>query len=108
MWAADGARFPLLVEINHPGTGVGAAACDGSAGLPEAVTTSWERAVVHAYVILLLRSSFRHASGKQEVGWRGIRPVYTARTEAAAEEHGWRIDRQVGGGTAARRPFRGG
>ena len=61
--------------------------CDGLKGLPEAITTVWDRAIVQTCVIHLLRNTFRCASRKY---WdqiaKEIRPVYAAPTEAAAKE----------------------
>jgi putative transposase len=93
LWAGDGgegAKFWLavLTEIKNRGTtDVCILVCDGLAGLAEAVTTVWERAVVQTCVIHLLRNTFRYASRKY---WdqisHDIRPVYTAPTEDAAKE----------------------
>ena len=93
LWAGDGgegAKFWLavLTEIKNRGTGdVCIVVCDGLKGLPEAITTVWDRAIVQTCVIHLLRNTFRYASRKY---WdqiaKEIRPVYTAPTEAAAKE----------------------
>ncbi len=93
MWAGDGgegAKFWLavLTEIKNRGTGdVCIVVCDGLKGLPDAITTVWDRAIVQTCVIHLLRNTFRYASRKY---WdqiaKEIRPVYTAPTEAAAKE----------------------
>jgi putative transposase len=93
LWAGDGgegAKFWLavLTEIKNRGTGdVCILVCDGLKGLPEAVNTVWDRAIIQTCVIHLLRNTFRYASRKY---WdqiaKDIRPVYTAATEAAAKE----------------------
>ena len=63
MWAGDGgegAKFWLavLTEIKNRGTGD---VCDGLKGLPEAVNTVWDRAIIQTCVIHLLRNTFRYA-----------------------------------------------
>lgn len=93
LWAGDGgegAKFWLavLTEIKNRGAGdVCIVVCDGLKGLPDAITTVWDRAIVQTCVIHLLRNTFRYASRKY---WdqiaKEIRPVYTAPTEAAAKE----------------------
>lgn len=93
LWAGDGgegAKFWLavLTEIKNRGVAdVCILVCDGLKGLPDAVTTVWDRAIVQTCVIHLLRNTFRYASRKY---WdqiaKDIRPVYTAPTEAAAKE----------------------
>lgn len=93
LWAGDGgegAKFWLsvLTEIKNRGTvDVCILVCDGLKGLPEAVNTVWDRAIIQTCVIHLLRNTFRYASRKY---WdqiaKDIRPVYTAPTEAAAKE----------------------
>ena len=95
LWAGDaaageGAKFWLavLTELKNRGVGdVCIAVCDGLKGLPEAITTVWERTIVQTCVIHLLRNSFRYASRKY---WdqmaKDLRPIYTAPTEAAAKE----------------------
>nr|WP_174247167.1 MULTISPECIES: IS256 family transposase [Rhodococcus] len=93
LWAGDGgegAKFWLavLTEIKNRGTGdVCIVVCDGLKGLPEAITTVWEQAIVQTCVIHLLRNTFRYASRRywDEMS-RDLRPVYTAATEAAAGE----------------------
>ena len=70
LWAGDGgegAKFWLsvLTEIKNRGTGdVCILVCDGLKGLPEAVNTVWDRAIVQTCVIHLLRNTFRYASRK--------------------------------------------
>lgn len=91
IWAGDGgegAKFWLavLTEIKNRGVeDVCILVCDGLKGLPDSVTTVWPLTVVQTCVVHLLRNSFRYASRKD---WdqisRGLKPVYTAPTEAAA------------------------
>jgi transposase-like protein len=91
LWAGDGgegAKFWLHVLTELKNRGVNDACmvvCDGLKGLPEAIEATWPLAVVQTCVIHLLRASFRYA-GRQH--WdaiaKGLRPVYTAATEAAA------------------------
>nr|WP_312884949.1 IS256 family transposase [Nocardia barduliensis] len=93
LWAGDGgegAKFWLavLTEIKNRGVAdVCIGVCDGLKGLPEAITTVWERTIVQTCVIHLLRNSFRYAARQY---WdqmsRDLKPVYTAPTEAAAKE----------------------
>jgi putative transposase len=70
LWAGDGgegAKFWLavLTELKNRGVAdVCIAVCDGLKGLPEAITTVWERTVVQTCVIHLLRNTFRYASRK--------------------------------------------
>lgn len=93
LWAGDGgegAKFWLQVLTELKNRGVNDACmvvCDGLKGLPDAVEQTWPLAVVQTCIIHLLRASFRYA-GRQH--WdaiaRGLKPVYTAATEAAARE----------------------
>jgi hypothetical protein len=63
------------------------AVCDGLTGLPDAINTVWPKTVVQTCVVHLLRNSFKYA-GRQH--WdaisKALKPVYTAPTEAAAEQ----------------------
>jgi transposase-like protein len=93
LWAGDGsegAKFwlAILTEIKNRGVAdVCIVVCDGLRGLPQAITTVWDRAIVQTCVIHLIRNTFRYASRKY---WdqmsRDLRPVYTAPSEAAAKE----------------------
>lgn len=60
--------------------------CDGLEGLPDAINTVWELAIVQTCVIHLIRNTFRFAARQC---WgdmaRDLKPVYTAPTEAAAK-----------------------
>jgi putative transposase len=91
LWAGEGGEGAkywahVLTEIKNRGTkDVCIVVCDGLSGLPEAVGSVWPQAIVQACVVHLLRNSFRYASRKD---WpaiaKGLKPVYTAATEAAA------------------------
>ena len=93
LWAGDGGEgakywLHVLTELKNRGVAdVLMMVCDGLAGLPEAITTVWPRAITQTCVVHLLRNSFRYA-GRQH--WdaiaKALRPVYTAPTEAAAKE----------------------
>lgn len=93
IWAGDGgegAKFWLsvLTEIKNRGVGdVCIVVCDGLKGLPEAINTVWELAVVQTCIIHLIRNTFRFASRKywDEMS-RDLKPVYTAPSESAARE----------------------
>jgi putative transposase len=93
LWAGDGgegAKFWLsvLTEIKNRGTAdVCIVVCDGLKGLPEAINTVWELAIVQTCVIHLIRNTFRYASRKYwDTMAKDLRPVYTAPSEAAAKE----------------------
>ena len=70
LWAGEhgdgeGAKYWLRVlsEIKNRGVkDVCMLVCDGLKGLPEAVNTVWERAIVQTCIVHLLRNSFRYAS----------------------------------------------
>jgi putative transposase len=103
LWAGDGgegAKFWLSVftEIKNRGVqDVCIAVCDGLKGLPEAITTTWELAIVQACVIHLIRNTFRFASRKYwEEMSRDLRPVYTAPSEAVARERFTEFDAKWG------------
>jgi putative transposase len=93
LWAGDGGEgakhwLHVLTELKNRGVNdVLMVVCDGLKGLPEAIETVWPQAVTQTCVVHLLRNSFRYA-GRQH--WdaiaKGLRPVYTAPTEAAAME----------------------
>ncbi|WP_254900656.1 IS256 family transposase [Rhodococcus sp. 1168] len=93
IWAGDGgegAKFWLsvLTEIKNRGVAdVCIVVCDGLKGLPDAINTVWELAVVQTCIIRLIRNTFRFASRKywDEMA-RDLRPVYTAPSESAAKE----------------------
>ncbi len=93
IWAGDGAegaRFWLQVfsELKNRGVDdVLIAVCDGLKGLPEAITTTWDRTVVQQCIVHLIRNSFRYA-GRQhrDAIVKALRPVYTAPSEQAAAD----------------------
>ncbi|MDF9751598.1 IS256 family transposase [Arthrobacter sp. ES3-54] len=93
LWAGDGgegAKFWLsvLTEIKNRGVeDVCITVCDGLKGLPEAINTVWELAVVQTCIVHLIRNTFRYAARQywDEIS-RDLRPVYTAPSEAAAKE----------------------
>ena len=93
IWAGEGgegAKFWLsvLTEIKNRGVAdVCIVVCDGLNGLPEAINTVWELAVVQTCIIHLIRNTFRFASRKywDEMA-RDLKPVYTAPSESAARE----------------------
>ena len=93
LWAGEhgdgeGAKFWLRVlsEIKNRGTrDVLMLVCDGLKGLPDAVNTVWEQAVVQTCIVHLLRNSFKYASKRDWAGVaKDIKPVYTAPSESAA------------------------
>jgi len=93
LWAGDGgegAKFwhHVLTEIKNRGVAdVCMLVCDGLTGLPDAVSSVWSRTIVQTCVVHLLRNSFRYASRRD---WpqiaTGLKPIYSAPTEAAALE----------------------
>jgi transposase-like protein len=68
LWAGDGgegAKFWLsvLTEIKNRGVeDVCITVCDGLKGLPEAINTVWELAVVQTCIVHLIRNTFRYAA----------------------------------------------
>ncbi|GAB1644105.1 IS256 family transposase [Krasilnikovia sp. MM14-A1259] len=93
LWAGDGgegAKFWLTVctELKNRGADdVLMAVCDGLTGLPDAINTVWPRTVVQTCVVHLLRNSFKYASRQHwDAIAKALKPVYTAATEAAAEQ----------------------
>ena len=93
VWAGDGgegAKFWLsvLTEIKNRGVAdVCIVVCDGLKGLPDAINTVWELAVVQTCIIHLIRNTFRFSARQywDEMA-RDLRPVYTAPSESAAKE----------------------
>lgn len=90
LWVGDGGGpkywHQVLSEILNRGTvDVCIVCCDGLRGLPEAIADVWPQAIVQTCVLHLIRNSFRYAS---KADWaelaNGLRPVYSAPTEAAA------------------------
>ena len=93
LWAGEhgdgeGAKYWMRVcsEIKNRGTrDVLMVVCDGLKGLPDAVNTVWEKAIVQTCIVHLLRNSFKYAS-KRDWGQiaKDLKPVYTAASEADA------------------------
>ena len=71
LWAGEGGEgakywHHVLTEVKNRGTAdVCIVVCDGLKGLPEAITTVWDRAIVQTCVIHLLRNTFRYASDRK-------------------------------------------
>jgi putative transposase len=93
LWAGDGGEgakywLQVLTEIRNRGVAdVCMVVCDGLKGLPEAIETVWPQALTQTCVIHLLRASFRYAARRHwDAIARALKPVYTAATQAAAEE----------------------
>jgi putative transposase len=93
LWAGEhgdgeGAKYWLRVlsEIKNRGVrDVCMLVCDGLKGLPDAVGAVWEKTIVQTCIVHLLRNSFRYASRRDwEAIARGLKPVYTAASEAEA------------------------
>lgn len=93
LWDGDGgegAKFWLSVLTETKNRGVEdvcIVVCDGLEGLPEAINTVWEMAIVQTCVIHLIRNTFRFGARQfwDEMA-RDLKPGYTAPTEAAAKE----------------------
>jgi transposase-like protein len=93
MWAGTGgegakAWMGILAELRNRGVAdVCIVACDGLKGLPDAIGEIWPQATVQLCVVHLVRASLRYASKKY---WgqisKDLREVYTAPTQAAAEQ----------------------
>jgi len=93
LWAGEhgdgeGAKYWLRVlsEIKNRGVrDVLMLVCDGLKGLPDAVNATWEKTIVQACIVHLLRNSFKYASKRD---WtqiaRDLKPVYAAASEADA------------------------
>ncbi|MEW1980566.1 transposase [Citricoccus sp. NPDC079358] len=70
-----------------PPTPASARTPDGLKGLPEAITTTWERTVVQQCIVHLIRNSFRYAGRQHRDGIvKALKPVYTAPSEQAAKD----------------------
>ena len=93
LWAGEhgdgeGAKYWLRVlsEIKNRGVrDICMVVCDGLKGLPEAVSTVWEKTIVQTCIVHLLRNSFKYASKRD---WaqiaKDLKPVYQAASEAEA------------------------
>ncbi|GGK31650.1 IS256 family transposase [Pilimelia terevasa] len=93
LWAGDGgegAKFWLsvLTELRNRGVeDVCMVVCDGLKGLPDAIGQTWPQAITQTCIVHLLRASFRYAARQHwDAIARGLKPVYTAATESAAQE----------------------
>src|SRR5499427_4360539 len=93
LWAGEhgdgeGAKYWLRVlsEIKNRGVrDVCMLVCDGLKGLPDAVNSVWEKAIVQACIVHLLRASFKYASKRDWAEMaRDLKSVYTAASEADA------------------------
>jgi transposase-like protein len=86
----EGARFwmSVLAELKNRGVAdVLICCCDGLSGLPAAITTTWPAATVQTCCVHLMRASLRFASKKDYPQLvPALRVIYTAPTEAAAEQ----------------------
>ena len=76
----------MLPEIKNRGTDdVCIVVCDGLKGLPDAIETTWPRAITQTCVLHLIRNTFRLASRRDwDAMAKELRPVYTAVNEADA------------------------
>jgi transposase-like protein len=93
LWAGDGGEgakywLQILTEIRNRGVAdVCMVVCDGLKGLPEAIETVWPQALTQTCIIHLLRASFGYAARQHwDAIAKALKPVYTAPTQAAAEE----------------------
>jgi hypothetical protein len=63
------------------------AVCDGLKGLPEAITTTWERTVAQQCIVHLIRNSFRYVGRQHRDGMvKARKPIYTARPSRPPKE----------------------
>jgi len=93
IWAGDGGEgakywLAVLTEIKNRGVeDVCIAVCDGLKGLPDAITTVWEKTQVQTCVIHLIRNTFRYAARQDwDAIAKDLRPIYTAVTDTVAAE----------------------
>src|SRR6516225_6169773 len=93
LWAGtggEGAKFwmAVLTHIRNRGvTDVFFLVCDGLKGLPEVVANVWPLTTVQTCIIHLIRNTFHLASKRDwDALKRGIKPIYTAPSAAAARE----------------------
>jgi putative transposase len=94
IWAGaeggEGARFwpQVFTELKNRGVeDVLIAVCDGLKGLPEAITATWEHTIVQQCILHLIRASFRYAGRqRRDAIVKSLKPVYTAPSEAAAQD----------------------
>ncbi|TDD91109.1 IS256 family transposase [Actinomadura darangshiensis] len=103
LWVGTGGEgakhwMTVLAELRNRGVAdVCIACCDGLKGLPEAIEEIWPQATVQQCVVHLVRSSLRYAS---KAHWsrltKELRQIYTAPTEAAAEQRFAEFDTEWG------------
>lgn len=93
LWLGDGdegAKFWLgvLTELRARGIeDVIFVCCDGLKGLPDAIETTWPRAIVQTCVVHLLRNAFKFCSYKDRKAIaKALKPIYTALNEATAAD----------------------
>jgi putative transposase len=88
----------VLAEIRNRGVNdVLFVCCDGLAGLPDAIRSTWQDATVQTCVIHLIRSSMKYVSWKDRKKVAALmRPVYTAVNEAAAAAALENMRREIG------------
>lgn len=86
----EGAAFWAQVCANLANRGVKdvlIVATDGLTGFPEAIQATWPAAIIQTCVVHLIRASMRFVSYQdRKAVAKGLRPVYTAVSEAAARE----------------------
>ncbi|MBE1574328.1 hypothetical protein H4W30_001357 [Amycolatopsis roodepoortensis] len=72
----------MLTELKNRGVAdVLIVACDGLAGLSDAITTVWPQTITQTCVVHLLRNSFRFAGRRHwDAIVKALKPVYTAPT----------------------------
>ncbi|MFI1169891.1 IS256 family transposase [Streptomyces sp. NPDC020801] len=85
---AEGSKFWLNVLTQLKNRGLRDAlivCCDGLTGLPEAINTVWDKALVQTCVTHLIRSSMKYVSytDRKKVA-AALKPIYTASTESEA------------------------
>ena len=90
IWLQDteGAKFWLNVLTQLKNRGLRDAmivCCDGLTGLPEAINTVWDKAIVQTCVTHLIRASMKYVtySDRKKVA-AALRPIYQASTESEA------------------------
>ncbi len=93
LWAGtggEGAKFwmAVLTDIKNRGVAdVFFLVCDGLKGLPEVVANVWPLTTVQTCILHLIRNTFRLASKRDwDALKRGIKPICTAPSAAAARE----------------------
>ena len=101
IWIAEneGAKFwqNVLNELANRGLNDALiVCCDGLAGLPDAITNVWPKAIVQTCVVHLIRASVRFVSQEdRKAVVKSLRPIYEAVNEAAAQQalnelkHNW-------------------